>query len=68
VIPKIFYRHALERGGLDAILRHQVVGNVQRLMCSLERIENRISGLIADSLLMPSRWISGVVEVDKHDK
>lgn len=68
ILPKTLYRHALERGGFDSLLRHQLVGNIQRLMCRLESIEHRVSGLLADALLTPFRWITSLVRSEENAK
>ena len=68
MMPKALYRHALERGGFDSLLRHQLVGNIQRIMCRLESIEHRVSGLLADALLIPFFWLTSLVRSEENAK
>ncbi len=68
IMPKALYRHALERGGFDSLLRHHLVGNIQRIMCRLESIEKWGSDRLADALLTPYLWIVNVVRSEENAK
>lgn len=68
IMPNALYRHALERGGFDSLLRHHLVGNIQRIMCRLESIEKWGSDRLADALLTPYLWIVNVVRSEENAK